>query len=211
MTEFLDVYDANKKHIGTADRNVVHAFGLWHKTVHCWIVWRGQLLFQRRARKLDNNPGKLYTTASGHVSAGETLDAAFRHEVMEEIGLSLDNPKLGAPTHLYETVWVADMKKTNGEIMRDRVFCNNYFAEYSGELTDFKFTDGEVDGVVAIPLEQFITLSHGDGAPVPATEFDGQNIIEFTVTETDFILNPGENIHTKYGRIAETIRQRLKK
>ena len=61
MTEFLDVYDANKNHLGTADRNVVHAYGLWHKTVHCWMIIDGEngseLVFQRLSRSRAVNGG----------------------------------------------------------------------------------------------------------------------------------------------------------
>lgn len=68
----LDIYDENENHIGTEDRNVVHQKGLWHKTTHCWLIQNGMIMFQQRSHKLNNNPGKLYTTASGHLSAGET-------------------------------------------------------------------------------------------------------------------------------------------
>mgnify|MGYP003701551695 CR=1 FL=1 len=92
MTEFLDVYDANKNHLGTADRNVVHAYGLWHKTVNCWMIIDGEngqeLVFQRRSRSRAENGGKLYTTASGHVSAGESLETAFASEVSQETGIN---------------------------------------------------------------------------------------------------------------------------
>ncbi|MCL1891741.1 MAG: NUDIX domain-containing protein [Alphaproteobacteria bacterium] len=205
MTEMLDVYDANRKLLGTADRNVVHATGLWHKTVHCWLVWQGKMLFQRRARALDNNPGKLYTTASGHVSAGESLEDAFRREVAQEIGLKPDSEKASAPHHLHETVWIADITKTDGKLFCDRVFANVYYAVYSGELSDFKFTDGEVDGIVAIDLEKFIEFSHSPRGQISALEFDGAQIREITLGENEFVINAGEDIYNKYGQKAEQI------
>lgn len=36
--EILDIFDAQMKHIGTAERKEVHTKGFWHKTFHCWIV-----------------------------------------------------------------------------------------------------------------------------------------------------------------------------
>jgi len=210
MTEILDVYDANRRLLGTADRNVVHSCGLWHKTVHCWLVWNGKLLFQRRSRKLDSNPGKLYTTASGHVSAGEDLATAFRREVAQEIGLGLNSEKVSTPKHLYETVWIADMKKTNGQLLIDRVFANVYYAIYRGELSDFQFTDGEVDSIVAIDLASFIEFAHGQSGTIPALEFDGTEVHEVTLGEKDFVLNAVENIYTKYGKNAEQIHRDIK-
>jgi len=206
MTEILDVYDANRRRIGTADRNVVHTVGLWHKTVHCWIVWNDKILFQRRARKLDNNPGKLYTTASGHVSAGEDIATAFRREVAQEIGLNMDNPKLGEPRLLYETVWVGDFAKTNGQMFYDRVFANVYFARYDGDLSDFVFSDGEVDSIVALDLQEFIAFAQNPRGTIQALEFDGTEISKINVQSADFTLVGDESVYAKFGRIAEQIR-----
>lgn len=202
MAEYLDVYDANRKHIGTADRNVVHKFGLWHKTVHCWMLWENKLVFQRRSRNLDANAGKLYTTASGHVSTGETLADAFTREISEEIGL---DPKSLNPKHLYETVWIADIKRKDGSLFVDRVFANVYYAKYDGALTDFKFDDGEVDSVVAIDLKSVTDFLYGKTREVIGTEFDGKNIAEITLTVDDFVVNDGEILLDKYGKIADGI------
>ncbi|MDR0726854.1 MAG: NUDIX domain-containing protein [Rickettsiales bacterium] len=206
MTEFLDVYDANRRHVGSADRNVVHAFGLWHKTVHCWIVLDDQnskMVFQRRARTLKDNPGKLYTTASGHVSAGESVADAFKREISQEIGLDIStlDPRL-----LYETVWIGDIKRADGVPFNDRVFCNVFYAPYNGSLSDFKFTDGEVDGLVAIDLDQIIDFVRAKIDNVTGTEFDGENTTEVNLTKDDFVLVGNETVYDKFGRIAERIK-----
>ena len=76
--EHLDIYDEYMNKIGTEKRDIVHQNGLWHKTVHCWIYDDiGNVYFQIRA-----DSGKLYTTASGHVLAGETVRDAFHREVL---------------------------------------------------------------------------------------------------------------------------------
>ena len=207
MAEMLDVYNANRQHIGVADRNVVHTCGLWHKTVHCWIVLvsaneKPKLVFQRRSRKLMDNPGSLYTTASGHVSAGETLEIAFARESEQEIGLTA---KIN-PIHLYETPWVADFKRTDGSLFVDRVFANVYYAEYNGALSDFKFNDGEVDDLTAIDLDDFIQFSTGKlDRPLMGLEYNGTDIREVELSMADFVLNPGETIYGKYGSIADRI------
>jgi adhesin HecA-like repeat protein len=201
--EMLDIYDANKKHIGIADRNVAHTFGLWHKTVHCWIVWDGKLVFQRRSRNLDNNAGKLYTTASGHVSAGETIDVAFGREISQEIGIT---PR--SSNKISETTWVADMKKSNGAQIIDRVFANVFWAEYDGKLSDFRFTDGEVDSVVAIDLDSLIRFIE-NGGDLTGTEWDGKSIKTVNLTENDFVINEGETMFGKYGFNALHIKRQL--
>ena len=84
--ENLDIYDEYMNKIGTESRDTVHHNGLWHKTVHCWMYDDdGNIYFQIRA-----DSGKLYTTASGHVLAGETVRDAFRREIFEEIGINTD-------------------------------------------------------------------------------------------------------------------------
>ena len=84
--EHLDIYDEYMNKIGQETRDKVHQNGLWHKTVHCWAYDNaGNIYFQIRA-----DSGKLYTTASGHVLAGETVRDAFRREICEEIGLDMD-------------------------------------------------------------------------------------------------------------------------
>ena len=75
--EYLDIYDENGKYLGKEERSIVHRDALWHKTVHCWLYDKeGNIYFQIRKDK-----EKLYTTASGHVQAGETVKEAFGREV----------------------------------------------------------------------------------------------------------------------------------
>ncbi len=84
--EKLDIYNENGEFIGTEERDVVHEKGLWHKTVHCWLYDKeGNVFFQKRKDR-----GTLYTTASGHLSAGESVTEAFQREIKEEIGLNID-------------------------------------------------------------------------------------------------------------------------
>jgi len=200
MAEFLDVYDANGKFIGSADRNVVHAFALWHKTVHCWIVWDGKMVFQRRSARLDTNPNKLYTTASGHISAGETIEQAFAREIEQEIGIVPQNPKF-----LEEFFFIKDIKKKDCSIFADRVFTNIFWAQHNGILEDFKFSDDEVDSVVAIDLNDFIKWSRKPEMEIKGIEWNGKNISKAKISSGDFVVNACETIYSKYGRVAEMI------
>jgi len=202
MAEFLDVYDANKKHVGRADRAVVHAFGLWHKTVHCWIVWDGKLVFQLRSARRTDNPGKLYTSASGHLSAGESLTGAAAREIKEELGIAA-NPK-----QFDMVTWTADIVKTDGTMFYDRVFATTFWAEYIGGLSDFKFADGEVDGVVAFDIGEFADWSHKAAGAIRGLSWDGQRVKEAEFTAADFVLVGAEvTIYEKYGRPAEMIKE----
>ena len=79
--EYLDIYDESGNHIGKEERNKVHQNALWHKTVHCWLFDSdGYVYFQIR-----HDEKALYTTASGHVMAGETLEQGFAREILTAV------------------------------------------------------------------------------------------------------------------------------
>ncbi|MDR1027588.1 MAG: NUDIX domain-containing protein [Rickettsiales bacterium] len=204
MSEMLDVYDANKKLVGTADRAVVHAFGLWHKTIHCWLAVGDKMVFQRRSALKEENAGKLYTTASGHVAAGETIAQAFAREIAQEIGFKIDNAEF-----IQEGPWVADIVKKDGSLFVDRVFANLYCALLDDlDWNKIKFDDGEVDAMAAIDARDFLQLAAGDRAAVRAQIWDGKNLVEKEIKPTDFVVNSGETLLGKYGKIAEFIMEK---
>ncbi|MCL2338707.1 MAG: NUDIX domain-containing protein [Proteobacteria bacterium] len=201
MAEFLDVFDGARNHIGTADRDVVHAFALWHKTIHCWLVIDNMIVFQRRSAKADVFPNTLNITASGHVSAGETVEQAFVREVKEELGIAPENPK-----KLFEFVWVADMAKRNGTKQLDRAFANVFFVVYNGKLSDLTFQDGEVDAAVAFDLRDYIAWTrNGAAGELSGKIWDGKNLSNGKFSVKDFMLAEGETLYEKSGIIAERI------
>ena len=123
--EYLDIYDENGKFLGTEERGVVHSKGLWHKTVHCWLYdCDGNVFFQRRSDR-----GTLYTTSSGHLSAGESVTEAFQREIKEEIGLDID---ASDATKVGVVPFQMDRVKEDGSIFKDRAFANVYVDLYEG-------------------------------------------------------------------------------
>ena len=86
--EIFDVVDAKDCVIGQAPRSEVHARGLLHRAVHILVFNScGELLVQRRSATKDEFPLCFTTSASGHVSAGETYDESAPRELEEELGL----------------------------------------------------------------------------------------------------------------------------
>ena len=53
---------------------------------------KGELYLQRRPDWKPIQPGKWDTAVGGHISYGETVEQAFRREVMEELGISVEHP-----------------------------------------------------------------------------------------------------------------------
>jgi len=87
--EIFDVVDAEDRVVGQAPRSVVHAQKLAHRAVHVFVFnSRGQLLLQKRSALKDEYPLCYTSSASGHLSAGETYETAAPRELEEELGLA---------------------------------------------------------------------------------------------------------------------------
>jgi isopentenyl-diphosphate Delta-isomerase len=88
--EFFDVVDPDDRVIGRAPRSVVHARGLLHRAVHIFVFnARRELLLQLRSAEKDEYPLCYTSSASGHLSAGETYEEAAPRELQEELGISV--------------------------------------------------------------------------------------------------------------------------
>ena len=186
--------------IGTYPRDEVHARGMWHNTIHCWLYdEEGNIYFQIR-----NDLNKLYTTASGHVQAGESLKEAFGREVKEEIGLDVDYEKAEL---LKVNCWKMDKEK-NGQVIKDRAFANVYILKVLDENLKFNFTDHEVIGVAKINAEDTLRLFNDEISELKGVYITENNRKEYTFIKKDFLLMPGENLISKYGYILESVKRK---
>jgi len=89
VEEIFDVVDEHDRVTGQAPRSVVHARQLLHRAVHIFVFnSRGELLLQKRSALKDEFPGCYTSSASGHLAAGESYDAAAPRELAEELGLA---------------------------------------------------------------------------------------------------------------------------
>jgi 16S rRNA (adenine1518-N6/adenine1519-N6)-dimethyltransferase len=87
--EIFDVVDEHDRVLGQAPRSVVHARKLLHRAVHIFVFnSRGELLLQKRSALKDEYPLCYTSSASGHLSAGESYETAAPRELDEELGLA---------------------------------------------------------------------------------------------------------------------------
>src|SRR5215472_10054324 len=87
--EIFDVVDEHDRVVAQAPRSVVHAQKLLHRAVHIFVLnSRGELLLQKRSATKDEYPLCYTSSASGHLSAGETYETAAPRELAEELGLA---------------------------------------------------------------------------------------------------------------------------
>ena len=200
--EYLDIYDENGNFLGKEERNVVHKRAFWHNTVHCWLYdFEGNIYFQRRKDK-----NKLYTTASGHVIAGETVKEAFGREIEEEIGYKIDynDAKL-----IEINKFIMDREEKDGSIFKDRAFANVYACNFFDDLTKLDFDENELTGIVKINAKETLDVIKSEQGTIEALEsFKVNNKIQIEKVKIkflDFLVNPGETGFEKYGKVLEFI------
>lgn len=197
--EYLDIYDEQGNFLGTEERSVVHTKGLWHKTVHCWLYDKeGNIFFQRRADR-----GTLYTTSSGHLSAGESVTEAFQREIKEEIGLDID---ASDATHVNVVPFQMDRIKEDGSVFRDRAFANVYVDLYEGDYKDFHMDESEVSGIVIVNAKDALELFQKEEGTLLGKEISVNNeVTEREIRLTEFLVNDGETLIEKYGDVLRKI------
>ncbi len=200
--EYLDIYDENGEYLGKEDRNIVHRDALWHNTVHCWLYDKdGNIYFQIRKEEQ-----KLYTTASGHVKAGETIKEGFGREVEEEIGVKVDYNKAEF-VNIYK--FIMDKEKKDGSIFKDRAFSNVYVCIFNGEYSEFNFDDSEVSGLVKVNAKQTLELLKKESGEVESliiTKENDNNIVRNQkIPFEKFLVNKGETAIGKYGDVLNKV------
>ena len=197
--EYLDIYDEDGNQIGTEERGMVHSKGLWHKTVHCWLYDKeGNVFFQRRSDR-----GTLYTTSSGHLSAGESVTEAFQREIKEEIGLDID---ASDATFVSIVPYRMDRIKEDGSIFRDRAFANVYVDLYEGNYEDFQMDAEEVSGIVIVNAKEALELFQRESGSVLGREISLDNkMTTRDISFSEFLVNDGETALEKYGDVLKKI------
>jgi isopentenyl-diphosphate delta-isomerase type 1 len=89
--EILEIVDSHDKVIGTATRGEIHQMGFFHRAVHMFVFNpAGQVYIQRRSCSKDRHPGKLDSSAAGHVDPGETYAETAIRELQEELGIQAE-------------------------------------------------------------------------------------------------------------------------
>lgn len=200
--EYLDIYTEDGAYLGKEDRSIVHKNALWHKTVHCWLYDKlGNIYFQIRKKE-----GKFYTTASGHIQAGETVQEGFAREIKEEIGIdvNIDNCLL-----VDVVKFVMDRDEKDGTIFRDRAFANVYICDFEEDIKNFDFDANEIKGLVKMKAKDAYELINGNIASMNATYIVQKNsefeTFDETINQDNFLVNPGETITEKYGDVLRKV------
>ena len=142
MKELIDVLDENGNRIGEIlTKEQIHKKGLCHKIVVITIIdAKGYILMQQRSKSKAVNPEKWDVTVAGHVSSGETSKQAAVREILEEVGISINEKEL---EHI---LTYRDIEKIK----------ENYIEKKEKiELNDIKMQESEVEQVKLCNLKEF--------------------------------------------------------
>lgn len=134
--EFFDVIEKDGTPAGySLSRNEVHSNGVWHRTVHIWILnSQGELLLQKRSPKKEVYPGLWDISCAGHVSTGEDSYQGAIRELKEELGLSVQTSEL---KYLFTI--------TQSYISQDKTFIDNELTDVFLLRRDFDLSDLKID------------------------------------------------------------------
>jgi isopentenyldiphosphate isomerase len=183
--ELLEAWDwESGKPAGVSiTRGESYRTGTPHEGVHLWIARKSgddvELLFQHRAKNKALYPDCLDITVGGHVTFGQD-DAQMgkiRKEAMEEIGLDIDE------SLLFDIGYSRFEERT--DFYHHREFQHVYLLADPRPLDSYKFNDGEVIGIYAVPSRFLESLMTGDSS-LFVEGFDGEKIIRKNLSRKDF-------------------------
>ena len=152
--DYFDILDENGKPTGyTRSRVEAHEQGLWHRTVHVWVVnARGEVLLQKRAPGLVSRPGKWDISVGGHIHAGESsMDAAIR-ETKEELGFNVN------PDELKFLFTTNEQTVQNNKTFINNEFNDIYLLRRYVSLGEINLDLDEVTKVKYMPAKEVLTL-----------------------------------------------------
>lgn len=156
--ELLEIWDwETGKPTGIpVERKKSHREGIPHEGVHLWIIKNisePEILFQKRASTKDTAPGVLDITVGGHVPFGLKKNK-IQKEAEEEIGISpSDEELIDLGWYKYE------------EVLPDifhREFQHIYLMYNDMPLDNYRFNDGEVEGIYSVPIKSLDLLMKKD-------------------------------------------------
>ncbi len=185
--ERFDIVTADGRLTGrTKARREVHRDGDWHRSIHVWVygIAAAQpfLLLNQRGMDKDTWPGVLDATVGGHLSAGETVEDAYR-EVEEEIGIAADPAGLR---------WVGTRPCSSEAFpgVIDRELQEVFLYRDDRALAEYPPNPAELEGLVQISLADALQLFAGDVSEVPGTILHAKDRMTGSFTITQELLVP---------------------
>jgi len=149
--EIIDHLDENENIIGIIDKEIAHENGLWHKSVHVWIINdNNEILLQQRCKDKDFFPNVWDASFAGHVSAGENSITSAIREGEEELGIEVDAKNMEYLFTNKESLIYNDI--TSNE------FVDIYLLRQNINLKDIILQKEEVSKVKYVSINEFFQM-----------------------------------------------------
>ena len=149
--EMIDEYNARKEKIGIVDKAVAHEKGLWHKSVHVWIINdKNEILLQYRSAEKDLYPNTWDCSFAGHIDAGESSIEAVLREGKEELDIDVNLENL-------QYVFTNREMFQYGQVNSNE-FVDIYILRQNINLQNVEFQKEEVSNAKYVSKEQFFEL-----------------------------------------------------
>ena len=153
--EMIDEYNYRGEKIGVVDKDIAHEKGLWHKSVHVWLINdKNEILLQYRCAEKKLYPNTWDCSFAGHISAGENSIQAVQREGKEEIGIDVDLEKLNFILTNRECIKYEDINSNE--------FVDIFLLRQNFNLDEIKFQKEEVSDAKYVSLEEFFDLMDND-------------------------------------------------
>lgn len=153
--EMIDAYNYRGEKTGVVDKDIAHEKGLWHKSVHVWIINdKNEILLQYRCAEKKLYPNTWDCSFAGHVAAGENSIQAVQREGKEEIGIDVDLEKLNFILTNRECIKYEDINSNE--------FVDIFLLRQNFNLDEIKFQKEEVHDAKYVSLEEFFDLMDND-------------------------------------------------
>mgnify|MGYP001050837068 FL=1 len=149
--EMIDEYNKIGEKIGVVDKEIAHRDGLWHKTIHVWIINdKNEVLLQYRCADKKLYPNMWDTSFAGHIDAGESSIQAVIREGKEELGIDVDLEKLEFIMTMVE--------KVKYEQIVSNEFMDVFVLRQNVELDKIALQKEEVAEAKYVSIEEFFDI-----------------------------------------------------
>lgn len=140
--EMLDVLHSDGSFSGKiASREEVHRKGLYHRTVHIWVLnSKGEILLQKRSTRKEVFPGLWDISCAGHLSAGDSSISGALRELKEELGLDVRETELCF-------LFTVPGNYSNGHDIVENETTDVYLLERSVSYEEILFNKEEIDQI----------------------------------------------------------------
>lgn len=167
--EMVDVLNEDGTFAGyTVSKEEVHERGLWHRTVHVWLLNSNkEILIQIKPEKMTGKLGVRDMSLAGHLSAGDSSILGAIREFEEELGVRLEAEDL---------IKIGEIKQEGYRTRHteNKEWCEIFVVQKDIKLNEFKLDPEEVESVKYISIDELTEWAKyaNDNFIVHANEFN---------------------------------------